>query len=1057
MLHTHHAPHAARHHVSLILSLLVLMGAAILVPGPTAFTAGNSAPVNLGPIINSTASDQQPAISPDGLSLYFASNRAGGLGGFDMYVSQRASIDGPWGAAVNIGPLNTTSDEGNPAFSRDGRSLFFQSRRLPNSGGIDIWVARRNNPRDDFDWQPAVNLGPAVNSAADDTGPAYFEDIARGTRQLYFGSARTGLGGTDIYVSEQMADGSFGPAMLVTELSSLQNETRPSLRHDGLEIFFQSNRTGSGGTGDLWVATRGSTLEGWSTPVNPGDTINTASVEQNPYLSSDGTTLFFSSDRPGGFGGLDLYLSARTLPTPIWSNTGNLNAGRDSHTATTLPSGKVLVAGGNGSNGTLRSAELYDPTTGTWSNTGNLNTDRNAHTATLLLGGKVLVAGGFSCAPPPQSCLQLRSAELYDPATGTWSNTGNLNIARDAHTATLLPNGNVLIAGGFLAGSALNNAELYDPATGTWSSAGNLNTGRYRHTATLLPNGKVLVAGGLGANADLNSAELYDPATGTWSMTGNLNTAREFHTATLLSNGKVLVAGGFVNFDNGQVTNSAELYDPVTEIWSNTGNLNTGRAYHTGTLLPNGKVLVAGGFFVAGFPNITNSAELYDPATGTWSNTATLNTARRFHTVTLLPNGKVLAAGGSGFNAPNSAELYDSGTTTPGPNTVQFSAASYSASESDSSAAITVTRTGDIAAPASVDFTTVDDPAAVPCDPTIRQPDGTPYPQGAAYARCDYATTLDTLTFAAGEAQRVLSIPLIDDAHVEGNETVQLALRNPTGATLGTQSTATLTINDNDAAGTPNPIFNSPFFVRQHYLDFLSREPETAGFNDWLRVLNNCPDVNNLDPNSPSASCDRILVSASFFGSQEFQLKGFFVFRFYRLAFGRLPTYNEIVPDLRRVTGQTPAEVFAKKAAFANSFVTRQEFTAAYGAQSNAQYIAALLARYNLTSITTPDPANPDGSTKVTLTTSELTGRLDAGTLTRAQVLRAIADSDEVGAQEFNRAFVAMQYFGYLRRDPEQPGYDNWLRVLEREPAGIRTMVNGFVNSIEYRLRFGTP
>src|SRR3984893_7619994 len=125
-----------------------------------------SAPVNLGPAINSTASDPGPATSPDGLSLYFTSNRLPSLGGFDMFVSQRATVADPWGAAVNIGPLNTTFDEGNPAFSRDGRLLFFQSKRPP-SLGIDIWVAQRNNPRDDFGWQPAVNLGPAVNSLAD--------------------------------------------------------------------------------------------------------------------------------------------------------------------------------------------------------------------------------------------------------------------------------------------------------------------------------------------------------------------------------------------------------------------------------------------------------------------------------------------------------------------------------------------------------------------------------------------------------------------------------------------------------------------------------------------------------------------------------------------------------------------------------------------------------------------------------------------------------------------------------------------------------------------------
>ncbi len=273
-----------------------------------------SAPVNLGPTINSASNDQQPAISKDGLSLYFTSNRPGGIGGFDMYVSQRASVDDPWGSPVNLGPtVNTAFDEGNPAFSRDEHLLFFQSKRPGGFGGIDLWVSQREQTHDDFNWQLPVNLDVGVNSAADDNGPSYFENEEDGAPQLYFGSSRSGgPSGANIYISEQMADGSFGPAVLVTELSSPLNENDPSIRHDGLEIFFHSNRTGSFGAAlDLWVATRTSTLDAWSTPVNLGASINTTAAEQNAYLSSDAKTLFFSSDRPGGFGGLDLYVISR--------------------------------------------------------------------------------------------------------------------------------------------------------------------------------------------------------------------------------------------------------------------------------------------------------------------------------------------------------------------------------------------------------------------------------------------------------------------------------------------------------------------------------------------------------------------------------------------------------------------------------------------------------------------------------------------------------------------------------------------------------------------------
>jgi len=358
----------------------------------------------------------------------------------------------------------------------------------------------------------------------------------------------------------------------------------------------------------------------------------------------------------------------RAAATPFtFGGTGNLNTARFNHTATLLPNGKVLVAGGVDSNGDpSASAELYDPASGTWSVTGSLKTGRQLHTATLLPNGKVLVAGGLDSNGNPST-----SAELYDPASGTWSATGSLNTARHTHTATLLPNGKVLVAGGTDNLNSLASAELYDPASGTWTATGSLNTSRLQHTATFLPNGKVLVAGGFassfnnGSQNPVASAELYDPASGTWSATGSLNTARFNHTATLLPNGKVLVAGGVDS--SGNPVASAELYNPASGTWSATGNLNAARDLHTATSLPNDKVLVAGGEgSTFPFPP-SASAELYDPASGSWAATGSLNTARDLHTATSLPNGKVLVAGGvddSSFDPSASAELYDSSPTT---------------------------------------------------------------------------------------------------------------------------------------------------------------------------------------------------------------------------------------------------------------------------------------------------------------------------------------------------------------------------------------------------------
>jgi WD40 repeat protein len=292
-----------------------------------------------------------------------------------------------------------------------------------------------------------------------------------------------------------------------------------------------------------------------------------------------------------------------------------------------------------------------------WIPTGSLNIARSGHTATLLPNGKVLVVGGDSSG----------SGELYDPATGTWSLTGSLNTPTGGHTATLLPNGKVLVVGDYN-----DRAELYDPATETWSLTGSLNMKpRQGHTATLLPNGQVLVVAGatdLDIGGEIfSSAELYDPASGTWSVTGSLQTERIGHTATLLPDGMVLVVGGWgavargPNFASFGFLNSAELYEPASGTSFAIRSLSTARWNHTATLLPNGKVLVAGGH--------SNSAELYDPATRTWSTTANLNTDRSNHTATLLPDGKVLVTGGFVGNFPltpiiNTTEIYDPDTAT---------------------------------------------------------------------------------------------------------------------------------------------------------------------------------------------------------------------------------------------------------------------------------------------------------------------------------------------------------------------------------------------------------
>jgi len=260
----------------------------------------------------------------------------------------------------------------------------------------------------------------------------------------------------------------------------------------------------------------------------------------------------------GGFKTLLTSAEIYDPDTGTWSATGDLNVPRESHVATLLADGRVLVTGG-GWVAPLNTAELYDPATGTWSPAGTMHSPRSLHTATLLPSGDVLVVGGLSTG-----AALLRRAELFNPAAGSWTVINDPITPRVYHTATLLYNGKVLVAGGVRIepfdhyGDGVDKAELYDPATGQWSATGSLAIPRVLQTATLLPNGRVLAAGGYSDYNTVSSAELYDPVTATWSVTGSLNTVHSEHTATLLASGKVLVAGGGGN-------NSEEIYDPGFE------------------------------------------------------------------------------------------------------------------------------------------------------------------------------------------------------------------------------------------------------------------------------------------------------------------------------------------------------------------------------------------------------------------------------------------------------------------------------------------------------------
>jgi hypothetical protein len=352
--------------------------------------------------------------------------------------------------------------------------------------------------------------------------------------------------------------------------------------------------------------------------------------------------------------------------------------------------------------------------------------------------------------------------------------------------------------------------------------------------------------------------------------------------------------------------------------------------------------------------------------------------------------------------------------------TIQLAFVSYAIGEGGGAVNIGVTRTGDVASPAYVSYATSDTAGLDNCS----------FITGKASQRCDYITSVGTVRFGANETAKNISIPIVDDAYAEGNEVFTITLSNAIGANLGALNTAPVTIQDNEATNGPNPIDGTPFFVRQQYLDFLNREPDPSGYIAWQAVINGCApgDIN----------CDRIHVSSSFFRSPEFQGRGYFVYRFYSVSFGRKPLYPEFIPDMAKVSGfLSDAELEAAKVAFVADFMTRPEFTTKYNGTTNQQYVDLLLSTAGITH----------------LARDFWIAALTNGTRTRAQVLREIAESTQVFDKFNNEAFVVMQYFGYLRREPDA-AYLQWITHLN-STGDYRSMINGFMNSLEYRARFG--
>ncbi|MDQ1707215.1 MAG: type secretion system secreted protein VgrG [Pyrinomonadaceae bacterium] len=413
--------------------------------------------------------------------------------------------------------------------------------------------------------------------------------------------------------------------------------------------------------------------------------------------------------------------------------------------------------------------------------------------------------------------------------------------------------------------------------------------------------------------------------------------------------------------------------------------------------------------------------------------------------------------------ALNGAATIDSTTVNAVPTGIQFNAASYPVGEGDKQVDLTVTRSGDTTAAASVDFATSDTAGALNCNVL----------GGAASSRCDYEIRLSTIRFAAGETTKTISVFIVDDTYLEGAENFTVSLSNAVGGAVGSQGTATVTIADNEMVAGVNPIDTAGFFVRLHYLDFLNREPDTSGLAFWTNEITSCV--------SPQCVADkRVNVSAAFYLSIEFQQTGYLVERLYKTAYGdgtgasTLGNAHQIsVPVVRlleflRDTQQIGAGVIIGQAGATQlletntqtliaEFVARSRFNTAFpSSMTAAQFVDAL----NMNA----------GNPLSTAERNQLVTDLSTAAKTRAQVLRSVAEDSDLNSAEFNRAFVLMQYFGYMRRNPndaqdsDYTGYDFWLTKLNQftQPGDdvlVRVqkaeMVKAFIISAEYRQRFG--
>jgi N-acetylneuraminic acid mutarotase len=761
-----------------------------------------------------------------------------------------------------------------------------------------------------------------------------------------------------------------------------------------------------------------------------------------------------------------------------WTATETTNAPteRFGHTAIWTGS-EMIIWGGHSLAGAslLNTGERYNPSTDSWSFTSvaNAPSGRYGHSA-VWTGTEMIVWGGD--IPTNGNGNGLNSGGRYNPLTDSWNGTSPTNApaARYDHNA-VWTGGELIVWGGTSApGIYLNSGGRYNPKTDSWVATSTANAPVGRVSTAVWTGNEMIVWGGYDGLNYLNNGGRYNPDADTWNgiSVNNAPAPRSGHTAVWTGN-EMIVWGGSGPADCvafvANLLNTGGRYNPFRNSWTRTSTTNApdGQNGHTAIWTGNEMIVWGGANSLA---ILTGGAE-YNPDSDSWSAVSTANApALRTQHTAVWTGREMIVWGGHGYTnvVQNTGGKYCAPASTPLPkqnststSTIQFSSTAYSVNEFDSQANITVTRTGDTSNAATVSFDTSDDGGAQQCG----------LANGRASARCNYIGSIGTVSFAPGEMSKTVSIFIVENSYKEGNKTFSLNLSNPSGATLGARQTAWITINDDDVNTGANPIDQAGLFVRQHYLEFLNREPDAPGLAFWTNQISSC------GTDQACIEARRVNVSASFFLSIEFQRTGYLVERLYKAAYGDGPadpsvcvysgsvpivTLNEFLADAHQVShdaivgqGDWETTLANNTQAFVNDFVRRARFANAFpNSLTPSQFVDKLNS----------NAGNILPAGERTAAIALFGGATETSNLTaRAQALRQVAESQSLYNAEFNRAFVLMQYFSYLRRNPTDApdqsdiGYHFWLNKLNQFSGDFQKaeMVKAFITSAEYRKRFG--